>query len=269
VLIVLFFVLWRWLANRGDQAVFSGPLPRFVTAAIGIAFLGAILDQALLFNRDLAAAVLRYYWFRLSDVMTPLGVTFALIVWQQQASVDRPRAALGMLVGLLAVAVANVLNTVVEHRLDPRPGAVAQAFPAKSLTIAERNRRWQEWQRLSAWVSDHTQPTDLFLTPRNQQTFKWHANRPEVVNGKDIPQDAVGIVAWRRRMDEVFPYTVRWADLLAHRRPRIMELSRKYGFRYIVVDRGVSTRAIDFPRVYPEPDRPSSIYEVYRVPLAN
>jgi hypothetical protein len=46
-----------------------------------------------------------------------------------------------------------------------------------------------------------------------------------------------------------------------------MELSRKYGFRYVVVDRGVSTRAIDFPRVYPAPDKPSSTYEVYRVPF--
>jgi hypothetical protein len=130
----------------------------------------------------------------------------------------------------------------------------------------ERVRRWAEWRKLCDWVSANTPPDELFLTPRNQQTFKWDANRAEVVNGKDLPQDATAIVAWRKRMDDVFPYTVRFADLVAHGEPRLRELSQKYEFRYIVIDRGSSAGQLNFPRVYPDPADPANyVYEVYRV----
>src|SRR4029079_19192961 len=99
-----------------------------------------------------------------------------------------------LLLTLLVVAAADVASVVVEQRLDPRPGAVAQAFPANELPVAERIRRWNEWREMCEWVSRNTPSDALFLTPRNQQTFKWDANRAEVVSGKDFPQDAAGIV---------------------------------------------------------------------------
>ena len=34
------------------------------------------------------------------------------------------------------------------------------------------------------------------------QSFKWHSGRGEAGTWKEIPQDARGIVEWRRRMDE-------------------------------------------------------------------
>jgi hypothetical protein len=256
--------MWKFAPRRTDHPVFSGPLPRFIAAAMLIAVLGAVVDQSLLFNRRLAAALLRYYWFRSSDVMTPVGVAFALIAIHHRTIALRPKAGGWLLVALVIGAAANVANAAVEHWKDPRPGAVAQAFPAVNLSSDERVRRWHEWQWLGKWVSEHSQPGDLFLTPRNQQTFKWDAGRPEVVNGKDFPQDAAAIVAWRKRMDDIFPYTVRFADLAAHGEPRLLELSRKYGFRYIIIDRGISTRRLKFPRVYPEAS--PAIYEIYRVP---
>jgi hypothetical protein len=231
-----------------------------------IAVLGAILDQSLLYHHRMAAALLRFYWFRLSDAMTPMGVTFALIALQQRAAAQRPALAAAMLAGLLLVAAGDAAHVVYQQRQDPRPGAVAQAFPAIELPVAERLRRWQEWQTMCSWVRDNTRPTDLFLTPRNQQTFKWDVERPEVVNGKDLPQDAAGIVAWRRRMDDIFPYTIRFADLVAHGQPRLIELAEKYGFRYIVVDRGVSKGRLRFPRVYPQVNHGAAMYEVYAVP---
>ncbi len=266
-LMVVFLLCWKWLGKHSGNAVFSGPLPRFVAAAMLIAVFGAVLDQSLLFFRPVAAALLRYYWFRMSDVMTPFGVTFALIVLQQRAAVIRPRVAVWSLLVLLLAATANVSHVAIQHWLDPRPGAVIQAFPADHLPTEERVRRWHEWRQMCGWVADNTLPTDVFLTPRNQQTFKWDANRAEVVTGKDVPQDAAGIVAWRRRMDDIFPYTVRFADLIAHGEPRLIELSQKYRFRYIVVDRGVSTGSLSFPRVYPEFKNTHGVYEVYRVPF--
>lgn len=265
-LMVAFPVLWKLLSRGRRNEVIVGPFPRFVASGMLIALIGAVSDQLLLGHPQLAAAVLRYYWFRLSDVMTPLGVTFALLIWQQQVLTVRPGAAKKFLAAVVLLVSVNVAHTVIKNYLDPRPGAVVQAYPARYLPVSERLSRWQEWLQLCQWVSEHTQPTDLFLTPRHQQTFKWDTGRPEVVNGKDIPQDAEGIVAWRGRMDEIFPYTVGFANLRAHGERRLTELSRKYGFRYIVLDRRVSAWPLRFPRIYPESSETASSYEVYRVP---
>ena len=268
VLMIAFLVGWFWLRRFPDAKFVSSPLPKFILGSMLIAVIGAILDQSLLYFQSLAAALLRYYWFRMSDVMTPLGVTFVLIALQQSAARLQPRLARWPLIFLLVLVTTEVCRVAIEHRSDPRPGAVAQAFPADSLPTEERMRRWRQWQQTCRWIDENTEPTDVFLTPRNQQTFKWDANRAEVVSGKDVPQDAAGIVAWRQRMVDIFPPAVRYADLFAHGEPRLRELATKYGFRYIVIDRGVSTGKLSFPRVYPQRNLPG-MYEVYRVPSAN
>lgn len=266
LLMVTFLAAWRWLRPTSPVgSVWAGPLPRFVCGAMLIAVVGAILDQSLLYFRPLAATLLRYYWFRMSDVATPLGVALASLAIQQHIARRNPSRGAWILIGMVMFVTVSVCHAAVEHWRDPRPGAVIQAFRAADLPTEERMRRWREWQQVCGWIDQHTSPTDLFLTPRFQQTFKWDANRAEVVSGKDIPQDAAGLVAWRKRMDDVFPYTIRFADLVAHGEPRLRELSKKYGFRYIVIDRSISAGALSFRRVYPERTHAAGIYEVYDV----
>ena len=48
-----------------------------------ITLVGAVVNSLIFFDRALAADLLRYYWFRLTDVALPLGVALegvALIV---------------------------------------------------------------------------------------------------------------------------------------------------------------------------------------------
>ena len=75
--------LWRHNASDQDKARdkrFDG----FVLAAVSFAMIGMILDFGSLFamragwldNRDCMAGLLRFYWFRLSDWVVPLGTAF-------------------------------------------------------------------------------------------------------------------------------------------------------------------------------------------------
>ena len=60
------------------------------------------------------------------------------------------------------------------------------------------------WLDVCDWASrpEHLAAGAVFLTPRMSQSFKWHTGRSEAGTWKEVPQDARGIVEWRRRMDE-------------------------------------------------------------------
>ena len=90
-------LLGRWsrrspLPDDRQQPVFH--LRAFVAGAVTITLVGAVVNSLVFFDRALAANLLRYYWFRLSDVAVPLGVALegvALIVGKVD-SVLRRRA---------------------------------------------------------------------------------------------------------------------------------------------------------------------------------
>jgi len=74
--------------------------------------------------------------------------------------------------------------------------------------------------------------------PRMSQTFRWYADRSEVVTRKDLPQDARGIVEWHRRMNRVFgsgDAARPWIDSLAELGgQRLRELADEFGADYVV-----------------------------------
>ena len=72
------------------------------------------------------------------------------------------------------------------------------------------------------------------------QTCKWYTQHPEVVNWKEIPQDAEAIVEWWRQMEDIHatgsddPY-LRWRGSLAQLGPeRLKQLGEKYQADYVV-----------------------------------
>jgi hypothetical protein len=50
----------------------------FVGGTVLIALTGIVIDQSLLHHLDVAASLLKYYWYRMSDVFLPLGVAIGL-----------------------------------------------------------------------------------------------------------------------------------------------------------------------------------------------
>ncbi len=243
----------------------------FVVGSVVIASIGIAIDQATMYREALAAQLLRYYWFRLSDVMVPMGVALLGALAIIQLRLTSRRSAEWALAAVILLVTLNTADVFARRWFDPRPSAVVQS-QSHGDSSDERRGQYHDWLAVCDWIARTTPTDEVFLTPRHQQTFKWYAQRGEVVAWKDVPQDAAGVLEWRRRMDDIFPRQVRGYDLSAHSDVELLKLARKYHFRYIVVDRSRGGRTLGFARVYPTPqttvesDR-RSIYEVYRLPV--
>jgi hypothetical protein len=213
---------------------FAGPLGdrfrrfhAFVAACAGIAAVGLLLSLIAPLAPDFAAGLLRFYWFRLSDVMVPAGVALTacavLYAWQP----SRPALHGLALAGLMLVPAWYLANLVVLRRREPWPPAEANVSDL------------QNWHETCAWIAENTPPDAVFLTPRLDHTFRWHAARAQVVSRKDIPQDAAGIVEWWRRNQLLYgrPGDTRndWlASLAEHEPARLRTLAAEFGAEYVV-----------------------------------
>lgn len=255
VLVIAWAVLcWKlhWGAARR--------LHLFVAGALLIASAGILIDQLTLTRPDLSAGLLRYYWFRLSDAMVPAGLAVAVGRMAQVQLMERGRR--GWLVTAIVLASLFVSDAYWRRRDDPRPDAVIQAGPAG----LDMQQRFTDWSAACQWITAHAGEDEIVLTPRGQQTFKWYAARGEVVNWKDIPQDAQGIVEWWRRHNEVYPPAVRAEGLVALDLTTLRALAHRYGFRYVIIDRAKSLTPPQLPRAFPPPSDRGAMYEVYWIP---
>lgn len=128
------------------------------------------------------ATVLKFYPFRLADLFLPLGVAWgsALLVAQRCGH----NLCYGVIVSivLLVSVVPSPIHTVRrDERLTPE--------------------LWEDWQTACQWIRQSTPTESMFVTPTFSRHFKWWAERAEFVCHKDCPQDAPGILEWRRRMN--------------------------------------------------------------------
>lgn len=240
-------------------------LHRFAQGALVIAVVGIGLDLLLLYHRALAAELLRFYWFRLVDVAVPLAIAFGVPLAIDCWSGAR-RPARRALWGLAVAAPLLLLGTAfVERQLDFRPGGIVQSSPAGFWTRGSLVARTGTWQDICRWAADHTDPQARFLTPRNQQTFKWYAQRSEVACWKDIPQDPASIVAWSQLLREIYPLAVIERGLGAWSDDQLRAIAARQQIHYILVDRAYTKRRLGFRRVYPESPREEAWFELYEL----
>jgi hypothetical protein len=236
---------------------------------VALTLVADAIDRATPDYLDFAANLLKYYWYRLSDAALPIGAAVALVAWIVGLRARRPRTAAWLLVAVTIVAGANLAVTNYAHRADLRPASRIQMTKEQNLSPEQAAYAFDQWRRACEWVARNTDPGVCFITPRPQQTFKWYAGRSEVCSWKDVPQNAVSVVEWWRRQQEVYPRPVVHRGLCAHGEEELTRLANKYGADFIIVDRNTSARPLLLPRVYPsdyEVTRP--IYEIYRVPRA-
>jgi hypothetical protein len=190
---------------------------------------------------NLAASLLRYYWFRTSDVMAPLGAALVLVAVIQRWQAKRRAWHAAGLIGALLIVACQLGETMWRRHLDPRPPA-----DAAIVNVAA-------WREACQWAAAETPPDSVFLTPRLAQTFRWYAGRAEVVNRKDIPQDAPGIVEWRRRNDLIHGMppgsSSTWRNSLAELgSARLRELGAEFGADYVIT---TAYPVLNLPRVGP------------------
>jgi hypothetical protein len=224
--LVCLMVMLAWLRPASKAA---GRLLLFGTGALAISCVGAAISLLSPAGSACAAGWLRFYWFRLADVIVPL--TCALLAALCIAHALQSRRRWGRAFFSLAVAAATL-----------HAGGYAIQRPTATPPRADRLPNYGAWWRACHWVaqSGNVPRHARFLTPRLAETFKWYAGRAEVVNMKEVPQDARAIVQWWRRLLEIHGTgsndpASRWHQSLADLgAARLKELGAKYQADYVL-----------------------------------
>jgi len=155
-----------------------------------IAAAGLVLGYALRHRPALAAATLRFYWFRLADVALPLGLALGLTALTGMFRNSR-------LFPIVLLVPLGLLGWSMFEKMEARRGMPPRADGADVLA-------YRDWLDICRVAREATPRDARFLTPRHSQTFHWYAERAEVVNWKNIPQDAESIVEWAARIYDVY-----------------------------------------------------------------
>lgn len=243
------FALAAWLArwleqNKSDARVDRrgiGLLTRFAIGAATLLLLGLAIEWSLANHPAEAASLLRYYWFRLSDIAAPMATAILAtgLGWRLTRN-------LGDLIPLLLVS-AVLGNFLALTYLQGHPEHRNRA-PADS-------KIWNldAWIAACDWAANNTESDALFLVPRAANSFKWRAGRAEVVTWKDVPQDAASMVEWWQRYNDVYrhpgspPEAPMVRSLAKLGATRLRELHEKYEADYCLTTRRTP---VSLPVVY-------------------
>lgn len=294
----LLIVLAIALMGTRTRSEAEGRVEWWCWGTLAIALFGVVIDQLGPSRLGLAgtASLLRFYFFRLSDMALPLLVAIEIAARCLDA-LEAPTTSRGTKQAWLLLAIffafGHLAYTAYEHRAWPIPPAIRPvALPvtgatkiqatsvdveaegdidAPAATVGRRadltatQKWWRDMRILGAWAESETDPGNLFLTPPSQQVFKWYASRPEVGTWKDIPQDARGLIEWYRRMKDLIASEDAEISPDMPTGERLVALARKYNARFIVIDRTRDPTPPLAPRVYPPVMTSDATFAVYEV----
>ena len=229
-MIVIWLLIWRFAPRSGVAT----QLHHFAIGAMILWAMGLIIHWTTIDNPEIAAAWLRFYWYRLADAAVPLAAAVGLTVW------IAPTAKNHQLMNWRFWVVLVIIGFLLGHwhwtrRFDRRPGSALQAWRFPVNRLDDALRKHHDWQRVCRWIAASTDADELFLTPYNNQTFKWYAGRAELVARKDCPQDAAGIVEWLKRLQEQKVSTRDWPPS-SQKLENLMSIAKKYGCGYVLID---------------------------------
>jgi hypothetical protein len=237
----------------------------FLVASLGLVFDLVFSNYAPRF----AAKILRFYWFRWNDVTMPLalalvavGVCTGVLQFAQQAFWKRSL----ILVCSLVAAIAIIWSRHQENSNEKIPVGEKLNFVLKSDTPAAQVQQFSDWKRVCDWIKSETQTEPLWLTPRRQQSFKWRTSRAELASWKDMPQNAVAVVEWNRRIKDSYQYD-KQKNLLPITTEKLEELRSKYGIHYVLLDLRVKGQTIPgWQLLYPRSPDSNSSFAVLEAP---
>jgi hypothetical protein len=234
----------------------------FIAGAVLIALAGLIVGLLPAVAPDLAAKLLRYYWFRLTDATVPL---MAGLMVAQLIADNTPKY---RWTGIAIFAVATILiagSSYERSRLGIPPSASNRLVGLPPAPAADQQQAFADWLAVCRWARASTPTDEVFLTPRHQQTFKWYTGRAEVVNWKDVPQDTASLKEWHRRFQEVYPQRLGFVRVTI-RYAKLREFRQRYGVRYMIVDRRMVGPKLPLIQLYPAGEEQNETYAVYELP---
>lgn len=189
---------------------------------------------------NLRASLLKFYPFRLVDILLPVLLAFLLARHATSRLAHfypRPLAA----VFLMAITVTLWLSA------------------GKGSVNRMDGKQESDWREACEWIRQHTPATSVVHTPRQSWAFKWFAQRAEYVALKDCPQDAAGIVEWNNRLQGIREWAVAAYDDEVYSKEDVESLWRATGITHLLV------RRLGPFQFDPEFRTSNRIYRVYRI----
>jgi len=275
LIVVTFLIVWPYHRDKRVK-----PLVWLAIGCVGIAIVGMCVGMLDYYSKELAARFLRYYWFRSTDAIMPLTLAIGIAAmlrspaWcpDKQANFDRldpftkVRYALAALSTLAAIVLFSH-SSVDNFRRGIPVSARYDVITAGHIESYDSQRSaFLDWQKVCRWIDQTFAGNEIFITPRHQQTFKWFAQRAEVVSWKDVPQDADSLVQWYKRFFDIYPRRLGTVRVTI----RYNELNRfrdQYGVKFMVVDRRIMGNSLPLVRIYPSDEATKNdTYAIYRLP---
>ncbi|MFM8951533.1 MAG: DUF6798 domain-containing protein [Planctomycetaceae bacterium] len=255
----LAIVAWWLLARQATTTPARTRLGGFTLAALGLSVMGFFIAAAEPVAPATVHGLMRFYWFRLADVLVPLALAATTVaVLEDDAAClrllpVRPAAVRWIVAILLAADLAS------QSAHWPLPGR--EPLPARADIKVDA----ESWVDVCNWVRLHAPPDARFLTPRGAASFTWRTDRPEVVSWKNSPQDARSLIEWRRRIVNVFSPSGQFGDMgssvTALGPERIRDVAATYGATHAIVPVPFAWQPdLPFDRVYA-----NAGYVVYRI----
>ncbi len=224
------------------------PARLFAIACIALSFalVGLSIDIFLSKNYpSTASSLLRFYWFRWADIAIPLaGVTLMWLWITSNPTTLWYKAAPASLAVLIASAMH--VRSVAESPIPAADKLVVESIGPQPVS----SDRYLDWLAVCAWIKENTPEDSVWLTPKYQQSFKWHAQRAEVVCWKDVPQDNASVHEWYKRINDCQPPKRSNGEARGWTESEVARLADKYDFEWILLDRTVQAKPV-FEVCYP------------------
>lgn len=214
-----------WQGRTNAKRAFDNiVLWAIVFAVIGIAVGFGPRPPARMFWFDKRMNLLKFYPYRLADILIPLSVAVSVAGVFERTLLTAPLR-LGRRFSLPQATMVLLF--------------LASLWRAHSISELNRYARVDraDWLDVCRWINDHTPADALFQSPTNSWAFKWFAQRAEYVTYKDCPQDAAGLVEWNRRLNFLKNwYEKQYADGL-YSTEELRELRRQTKLSHLLTDR--------------------------------
>jgi len=239
--------------------------------AIGVSICGALLSLLCAFGFS-TSTWLRLYWFRISDAIVPISLAVLLphLLSLRFKLTHRVIATTALTIVVIS-AIAHGAGQV----RDGRPGADRQSLATYPESPRRTYETYKNWLKVCQWIRENTRANAVFITPIRQQTFKWNAERAEVVCWKDAPQDVQSFNEWYSRIEVLHQFDEQNLGLLELPDDEIAKLARNYRADYLIVPQ----RCFDataklgepttFKMVYPLETSEKSTFVVLQLPGSN
>jgi hypothetical protein len=263
---VLAILLWWILRRLSDGSTATREraarvrVDRFLLASLVISLSGIAVSLLEPFAANTTYSLLRFYWFRLADVLVPFGLATAA------AAVLMNDSALGVLLPARPAVIRAIVGLLLcldlahESRHWPLPGrtGLLARSDAKVDAVA--------WQDCCHWIAANTPADACFLTPRGAASLTWWTGRREVVGWKNSPQDARSLVEWRRRIIDCFSREGSFVNLerstAALGPERLRRVAEQYDATHAIIPLDVpGVDSLPFERLHANRG-----YAIYRLP---